>query len=54
LKDVTHFRYPGKDEIIVSTFTQETTSGKTKTNVRKRQYWLKESNKWRIIYESTV
>ncbi|MFZ6753229.1 L,D-transpeptidase family protein [Undibacterium sp. Dicai25W] len=54
LKNVTHFRYPGKDEIIVSTFTQETQSGKTKTSVRKRQYWLKESNKWRIVYETTV
>ena len=54
LKEVTHFRYPGKDEIIVSTFTQETQSGKTKTSVRKRQYWIKEATKWRIIYETTV
>lgn len=54
LKDVTHFRYPGKEELIVSTFTQDAVYGKTKSSVRKRQYWMKESSKWRIIYESQV
>ncbi|MFZ6846709.1 L,D-transpeptidase family protein [Undibacterium sp. RuRC25W] len=54
LKEVTHFRYPGKDEMLVSTFTQETQSGRTKTSVRKRQYWIKEAATWRIIYETTV
>ena len=54
LKDITQFRYPGKEELIVSTFTQETSSKKSKTSVRKRQYWIKEAAKWRIIYETTV
>ncbi|NDI86616.1 L,D-transpeptidase family protein [Undibacterium crateris] len=54
LKDITHFRYPGKDEILVSTFTMELSSGKSKMSSRKRQYWIKESNKWRIIYETNV
>jgi murein L,D-transpeptidase YafK len=54
LRDVTQFRYPGKDEIIVSTFTQESIIGKSKTNVRKRQYWIKEASRWRIIYETQV
>ena len=54
LRDVTQFRYPGKDEIIVSTFTQESIIGKSKTNIRKRQYWIKEASRWRIIYETIV
>ncbi|WP_230412023.1 L,D-transpeptidase family protein [Undibacterium hunanense] len=54
LKDVTHFRYPGKDELIVSTFTQETSNGKSRSAIRKRQYWLKEAARWRIVYETTV
>ncbi|MES2071528.1 MAG: L,D-transpeptidase family protein [Pseudomonadota bacterium] len=54
LKDVTQFRYPGKDELIVSTFTQETTQGKSKSSIRKRQYWMKEASRWRIIYEGLV
>lgn len=54
VKDVTHFIYPGKDEMIVSTFTQEVTSGKARASTRKRQYWRKEAAKWRIVYESNV
>jgi murein L,D-transpeptidase YafK len=54
LRDVAQFRYPGKDEIIVSTFTQESMVGKSKTNIRKRQYWIKEASRWRIIYETQV
>ncbi len=54
LRDITQFRYPGKDEIIVSTFTQESNTGKNKTNIRKRQYWIKEASRWRIIYETQI
>ncbi|HTD06491.1 L,D-transpeptidase family protein [Undibacterium sp.] len=54
LSDVTQFRYPGKDEMIVCTFTQETTVGKSKNSIRKRQYWMKEASRWRIIYEGLV
>lgn len=54
LSDVAQFRYPGKDEMIVSTFTQETIAARGKTSVRKRQYWIKEASKWHIIYEAQV
>lgn len=54
LRDITQFRYPGKDDIIVATFTQDTNLGKSKTSVRKRQYWLKEAARWRIVYEANV
>jgi hypothetical protein len=54
LRDIAQFRYPGKDEIIVSTFTQESISGKNKNSIRKRQYWIKEASRWRIIYETQV
>lgn len=54
VKDVTAFLYPGKEEMIVTTFTQELTSGKAKANIRKRQYWRKEAAKWRIVYEANV
>lgn len=54
LRDITQFRYPGKVELIVSTFTQETMVGKNKSSVRKRQYWVKEASRWRIVYESIV
>jgi murein L,D-transpeptidase YafK len=51
LKDTTFFLYPGRDDMIVSTITQETTVGKGKSTIRKRQYWAKESGQWKIVYE---
>lgn len=51
LRDATYFFYPGREDMIVSTFTQESTFGKSKTSIRKRQYWIKEGPAWRIIYE---
>lgn len=54
LQDVTLFRYPGHEELIVSTFTQNIEIGKAKKSVRKRQYWSKEGTQWRIIYENNI
>ncbi|WP_247869526.1 L,D-transpeptidase family protein [Herbaspirillum sp. ST 5-3] len=51
LKDSTFFFYPGRDNMIVSTFTQESRVGKGKTSIRKRQYWAKEGSQWKIVYE---
>jgi len=51
LRDVTHFHYPERDNLIVSTFTMESASGKARNSVRKRQYWSKEGGQWKIIYE---
>jgi murein L,D-transpeptidase YafK len=54
LKDLTFFLYPGRDDMIVSTFTQETTIAKGKSTIRKRQYWAKESGQWKIVYETNL
>lgn len=54
LRDVTLFRYPGPDELIVSTFTQDIQIGKATKSIRKRQYWSKEENQWKIIYEANI
>jgi murein L,D-transpeptidase YafK len=54
LRDMTVFRYPGRDDVIVGTFTQETSVGHSKSVTRKRQYWAKEGNAWKIVFESIV
>jgi len=54
LREATHFFYPGRDDMIVSTFTQDAQMGKTRTSLRKRQYWAKEGAQWKIIYELTL
>jgi murein L,D-transpeptidase YafK len=51
LRDVTFFLYPGRDDLIVGTFTEDTQIGKFKNTVRKRQYWAKEGSQWKIISE---
>jgi len=52
LRDVSFFLYPGQDNLLVSTFTQEATIGKSRHSVRKRQYWAKEGAQWKIVAES--
>ncbi len=54
LSDVTVFNYPGKGNMLVSTFTQETRFGKYRNVTRKRQYWAKEANRWKIIFEGVI
>ncbi|MGV3742988.1 MAG: L,D-transpeptidase family protein [Burkholderiaceae bacterium] len=52
LRDVSLFRYPAREEMIVATFTQETQIGKSKHSMRKRQYWAKENARWKIVSET--
>jgi len=54
LSDVTLFRYPGQDDMIVSTFTMETLIGKNKSTFRKRQYWSREGGNWKIVFEGLI
>ncbi|WP_334189505.1 L,D-transpeptidase family protein [Noviherbaspirillum sp.] len=51
LRDMTYFFYPDRDDLIVSTFTQDAFNGKSRSTVRKRQYWAKEGAQWKIVYE---
>ncbi|MDB5773896.1 MAG: ErfK/YbiS/YcfS/YnhG family protein [Herbaspirillum sp.] len=54
LSDVSLFLYPGEENVMVGTFTQETSVGKSKNITRKRQYWVKEDSGWKIVYEGTA
>ena len=51
LRDLTFFLYPGQEDMIVSTFTQDAVIGKSKHSIRKRQYWAKEGAQWKIVSE---
>lgn len=54
LKDPSQFLYPGRNDLMVSTFTEVTRAGKHNRSLHKRQYWLKEGVQWKIIYEDHV
>lgn len=54
VSDPSYFRQPSKEEIIVSNFTQETVVGRYRHAVRKKQYWAKEGQAWKIVAESNA
>jgi len=54
LSEVTIFRYPSRDDMLVSTFTLESKIGKSRSTQRKRQYWAREGSEWKIIFESMI
>jgi murein L,D-transpeptidase YafK len=51
VRDASFFLYPGQENLIVGTFTQDALIGKSKHSVRKRQYWAKEGAQWKIVSE---
>ena len=48
------FRNPGKDEVVVVTFDQDYRSNNLNNQMKKRQYWLREGDQWKIIYEGSA
>lgn len=48
------FRNPGKEEVVVVTFNQDYRSNNLNNLMKKRQYWLREDGKWKIIYEGSA
>ena len=51
--DISMFRDPGKEDLVVVTFDQEYRSSNLSNTIRKRQYWIREDGDWRIVYEGT-
>lgn len=47
-------RTMGKDNYMVATFDQDYQSNNLTNSMRKRQYWVKEEGRWKIIYEGGV
>jgi murein L,D-transpeptidase YafK len=54
LSNMSVFRNPGGDELVVVTFDQDYRSSNLSNKMKKRQYWTKEGGKWRIIYEGAA
>jgi murein L,D-transpeptidase YafK len=46
--------YPGKDDMAVATFKQDYASSNLSNRMMKRQYWIRENNQWRIVYEGAA
>lgn len=54
VRNVSTFRNPGRDELVVVTFEQDYRSDNSSSVTRKQQYWRKESGRWRIVFEGSA
>jgi murein L,D-transpeptidase YafK len=50
---VSMLRDPGKEDLVLVSFDQEYRSSNLSNTVKKRQYWVHEDGRWRIVYEGT-
>jgi len=54
INNLSVFRNPGKEDVVVVTFDQDYRSNNLDNQMKKRQYWLREDDKWKIIYEGSA
>ncbi|MDO8960436.1 MAG: L,D-transpeptidase family protein, partial [Rhodocyclaceae bacterium] len=53
-QNISMFRNPGKDEYVVVTFEQDYQSSNLSNRMQKRQYWIKEDGRWKIVHEDAA
>jgi murein L,D-transpeptidase YafK len=51
VEQVSILLYPGRDDLAVVTFHQDYASSNLVSQMRKRQYWIREGGAWRILHE---
>ena len=51
---VTMLRYPHERDVVVVTFDQDYRSNGLSNVMKKRQYWMKENGRWKILYEGAA
>jgi len=54
VRDVSLVLYPGEDSLAVATFEQDYASSNLSNRMKKRQYWIKEDGRWRILFEGAA
>jgi murein L,D-transpeptidase YafK len=54
ISDVSMFRYPRERDFVVVTFDQDYRSDSLSNKMRKRQYWVREGGRWKILYEGAA
>ena len=54
LSNVSMFTYPEQPDMVVVDFEQDYSSSNLSNRMKKRQYWLKQDNQWKIIYEGAA
>ncbi len=52
--NISMFRNPGKEEYVVVTFEQDYRCSNLSGQMKKRQYWIKEGGRWKIVFEGAA
>lgn len=51
LSQVSMFRYPGEGDFVVVSFQQDYHSSNLSNVMKKRQYWIRDGARWKILHE---
>lgn len=51
IREQSQFKYPGREDMIVSFFTQDINTSRGVATFKRRQYWAKEGTQWTIVFE---
>ena len=54
ISDLSIVLYPGDSSLAVVSFKQDYTSSNLDNIMHKRQYWINENNRWKILYEGAA
>lgn len=54
LLNISMFTYPDQPDLVVVNFEQDYSSSNLSNRMKKRQYWIKQDNRWKIIYEGAA
>ena len=54
ITNVSMFAYPEQPNMVVVDFEQDYSSSNLSNRMKKRQYWIKQDNTWKIIYEGAA
>ncbi len=54
LNNMSMFRNPGKEELVIVTFEQDYQSNNLNNQMKKIQYWIREDGQWKIIFEGAA
>ena len=54
VSNISVFTYPEQPNMVVVNFEQNYNSSNLSNRMKKRQYWIKQNNRWQIIYEGAA
>lgn len=54
ISNISMFAYPTHPDLVVVDFEQDYASNNLSNRMKKRQYWMKQNNRWRIVYEGAA